>query len=203
MKLYQSINISTILFIGAALTKGLVDTFSKVNTSIYDFLVQNPSIFCLSLFILGFKIKTMLDDQQHFGEVHQDSGSIYRHLGFILAVLSWILLGIAAYYISFPKKSAELLIFSLVISTVWIAIHIIEILLDKNKERKIKEIVISLTREKWLLINIGYILLLGTYRGWLDPVIATGNIVVLYSLLGLLFIDYVTSRPKTITNTTK
>lgn len=196
MTFYQIINISTILFVGTGLVKGLVDAISNTKTSTYYFLIQNLDILILSLFILAFKVKTMLDDHQYFGEEHQGIGYFFFHLGFILALFSWVFLSISAFIVNDTQKSSELIIISLAISTAWMILHLFEILLDREKRSNFSQNMISLVREKWIFINMGYILLLGTFIGWLDPVVRKGNITSLYLLSGLLFIDFLTSRAK-------
>lgn len=81
---------------------------------------------------------------------------------------------------------------SIGISTLWIAVHVIEILVDR--ERRNKEVLTSIMREKWVLVNIGYMLCLFAHIGFFAPLVAAGAPAPLYALLVLLAFDILTSR---------
>jgi hypothetical protein len=192
MNMFQRINITASLAVVGALGVGLYAGISKLEAdkSLFQAAAEYKHALLLSLFIILFKMKTMFDDHQHFGEEHQKKGG-FRHIGFLLAMFSWLFWVFGAYAVLTPFRASELMIISIAISTAWIAVHIIEILLDKRRK---EELITSLLREKWVLINIGYILILGTYLGWLVPIILKGNIWAIVTLLVLLFFDYISSE---------
>lgn len=197
MNMFQRINITASFLVMGALIAAFAQAASSIKGTIHEHLSGSENILLLALFIFLFKVKTMFDDHQHFGEPYQGRDG-FRHVGFLLALFSWFFWGLAAYLVFQAEKAAELMIFSIGISTLWVVVHLVEIVVDK--ERRNSEMVISLMREKWVGINIGYILLLGVYLGWLSPLIAGGQYFSLVALLVLLAWDYLTSRsyPKNI-----
>lgn len=70
--------------------------------------------------------------------------------------------------------------------------HVIEILVDK--ERRSGELLTSVGREKWALVNVGFMLLLVAHEGWFRPVVPVGAKTPLVLLLVLLVFDVMTSR---------
>jgi hypothetical protein len=132
-----------------------------------------------------------LDDHKHFAEPQQDK-SASRYVGFLLAVVSWVFWGLAAYLVSSTVRSSELMAVSILVSTLWIAVHLIEILIDK--ERRNAEAFTSVMREKWVIVNVLYILLLIAHVGVFCPVVQPGAKAPLVLLLALLFFDVLTSR---------
>jgi len=197
MNIFQRINLTASFLVLGALIGAFSKAILNINGPIFSHLMQRLDILLLAGFVFVFKVKTMFDDHQHLGESQQEKGG-FRHAGFLLALVSWVFWALAAYLIFSPEKAAELMLVSISVSTAWIAVHLIEVLLDKK--RRAEELTVSLMREKWVIINIGYILLLGSYLGWLDPIVPKGNHTVLYALFGLLIFDYLTSRsyPKQI-----
>jgi len=145
----------------------------------------------LLTFLVVFRIKTWFDDHRHFGEPDQDA-SWLRYAGFILAIFSWIFWGLAAYLIWSTVVSSEMMLTSVVVSTAWIAVHVLEILFDRRRHNK--EIFTLLTREKWVLINMGYAFCLLLHVGILEPAIESGAAMPLVAMLALLLFDIMTSR---------
>jgi small-conductance mechanosensitive channel len=191
MNLFQAANGAATFLILGALVAGLAKRFDTVIGSPVDYLLAHLEIAYLGLFIVVFRIKTLLDDQRHFAEPRQDK-SAFRYIGFVLAIISWIFWALAAYLLTSTLRAGELMAVSLLVSTLWIGVHAIEILVDKD--RRENELLISLVREKWVLVNVGYMLCLVAYVGWLRPLIAPGTISPLLLLLGLLLFDLITSR---------
>lgn len=191
MNWFQGFNTASVVGVIGAIALSLFRSLESANIDTFEFLLQNKSMLLIGGFILIFKIKVALDDHQHFGESHQTMGNGYRLVGFVLACISWIFLIVAAYFFSNPIKSAENLIISLVISTSWIVVHLFEIFMDRRSR---KELIIVLMREKWILINMGYILILGIFIGWVKPLKISNDYIWLYCLLGLLLLDFLTSR---------
>lgn len=191
MNLFQAANGAATFLILSALVAGMAKHLDTVQGDLLEHFKQNIAIIYLGLFIVVFRIKTLLDDHRHFGESHQDQ-SAFRYVGFVLAILSWIFWGLAAYLLASPIRAGELMATSILISTLWVAVHVIEILV--NPERRNKEIFTSVMREKWVLVNIGYMLCLVAYVGWFRPLIIQGASSPLIVLLVLLFFDALTSR---------
>ena len=191
MNLFQAANGAATFLILSALVAGLAKRFDTVIGSPVDYLLAHTEILYLGLFIVVFRIKTLLDDHRHFAELRQDK-SVFRYIGFVLAIISWIFWALAAYLLTSSLRASELMAVSLLISTLWIAVHVIEILIDKD--RRENELLTSVVREKWVLVNVGYMLCLVAYVGWFRPVIAPGARAPLLLLLGLLIFDVITSR---------
>ena len=175
----------------SALVAGLARHFEGVSGSLIQYLLDHLEIVYLGLFMVVFRIKTLLDDHKHFAEPPQDQ-SVFRYVGFVLAIISWLFWGLAAYLLPSAIRASELMAVSILISTLWVVVHVIEILVDKD--RRNKEVLTSLMREKWVLLNVGYMLCFVAYVGWFRPVIEAGSSVALLVLLGLLLLDMVTSR---------
>ena len=190
MNLFQAANAAATFLILSALVPGLARHFEGIQGSPLNYLLNNPKIIYLGLFVVIFRIKTLLDDHKYFEQFKVMT--VFRYIGFILAVLSWLLWGTAAYMLPFTLRASELMATSILISTLWIAVHVIEILVDKS--RREKEIHISLMREKWIAINVLYMLCLVAHVGWFRPLIAPGSSGPLLLLLAVLAFDVMTSR---------
>lgn len=191
MNIFQAANGAATFLIMSAIVAGMAKHLDTVEGGMLEHFRQNLVIVYLGLFIVVFRIKTQLDDHRHFGESYQDKSRL-RYVGFILAILSWLFWGMAAYLLSSTIRSAELMATSILISTMWIAVHVIEILIDS--QRRSKEILTSVMREKWVLVNVGYMLCLVAHLGWFRPLVGRGASTPLLILLGLLIFDVVTSR---------
>ena len=63
-----------------------------------------------------------------------------------------------------------------------------------DRERRETESLVSVMRERWVVINVLYMLLLVSHDGWLRPVVASGAKWTLVVLLLVLAFDVVTSR---------
>jgi len=191
MNLFQAANGAATFLILSALVAGLAKHFDKIEGSLGKYIWGHRPLLYLALFIVLFRIKTFLDDHRHFAESYQDQ-TVFRYIGFILAILSWVFWGLAAYLLPATSRAAELMAISILISTLWVGVHVIEILVDS--ERRSKEAVISVMREKWVLVNIGYVLCLVAYLGWFRPLVAEEEPGALLILLALLAFDILTSR---------
>jgi thiamine transporter ThiT len=191
MNLFQAANGAATFLILSALVAGLARHLDGVQGSLLEYLIAHVAIAYLGIFIVIFRIKTLLDDHRHFAEPYQDK-SVFRYVGFVLAILSWLFWGLAAYLVPSTVRSSELMATSILISTLWVAVHVIEILVDP--ERRNKEVVTSIMREKWVLVNVGYMLCLVAHVGWFRPLIAPADSTPLLVLLGLLIFDVLTSR---------
>jgi hypothetical protein len=192
VNIFQSINVTTSLAAlgacGIAVNRVISDL--KPEDSLAAAALKNLVPILLGVFIILFRIKTMFDDHQHFSEERQKKGGL-RHVGFILALFSWLFWVIAAYLVFAPARAAELMVISITISTAWIAVHLIELIVDK---RRTQEIATALMREKWVLFNAGYIITLGVFIGWVKPVVPPQTISTLVVLFILFVFDYLTSR---------
>ena len=192
MNIFQSINITTgvgvVAACGVALNRAISELRPEV--SLLDAASKNAVPLLVALFIILFRIKTMLDDHQHLSEERQKKGGL-RHIGFLMALFSWLFWVLAAYLVFTPSRAAQLMIISIAISTAWIAVHLIELIVDK---RRTQEIATSLLREKWVLFNVAYIVTLGVFIGWIDPVVAPRTVWSLAALFMFFAFDYVTSQ---------
>src|ERR1039457_4077766 len=167
--LFQVANGAATFLILSAIVAGLAKVLFDVQESPTRYLLDHREIIYLALFLIVFRVKTAFDDHKHFAEVQQDQNT-FRYIGFVLAILSWVFWALAGYLVSATTRASELMATSIMISTSWIAVHLIEILFDKNRQ-----VVTSLMREKWVLINIGYMLCLVGYVGWFRPVVMPGE----------------------------
>jgi small-conductance mechanosensitive channel len=191
VNLFQAANGAATFLILSALVAGLAKQLDKVEGDLLPYARDHKDLICLGIFIVIFRIKTLLDDHRHFAESYQDKSPL-RYVGFILAILSWVLWGLAAYLLPSTLLSAQLMGVSIIISTVWVAVHVVEILLDK--ERRNKEALTNVMRQKWVMINMAYVLCLAAYVGWFQPIVAHGELNALFVLLGFLAFDVLTSR---------
>jgi hypothetical protein len=191
MNLFQAANGAATFLILSAVVAGLAKRLTDVQDSPLTYLLDHREIAYLALFVIVFRIKTTLDDHRHFAELYRDK-NIFRYIGFVLGILSWVFWALAAYLLPATSHASELMAASILISTSWVVVHLIEIAVDKN--RRENEVMTSLMREKWVLINCAYILCLVSYIGWFRPVIMPGRQATLLVLLGLLVMDMLTSR---------
>jgi len=191
VNLFQSVNGgATFLILGAVVT-GVGRRLLDVQDSPTWYLLEHREIAYLAIFIIVFRIKTSLDDHKHFGEKDRDQNA-FRYIGFVLAILSWIFWAVAGYIVPSTVHASELLAIGILISTSWVVVHLIEILVDKDRQKN--EAATSLMRQKWVLFNIGYMLCLVGYVGWYRPVIKEGTSAMLLVLLAILLIDILASR---------
>lgn len=186
MNLFQRSNQSAAFLTIGGFGSGLVFALNAKPEKVAQVL-HDPSLYLLSTFLIVFRIKSFLDDHSHFGEKSQDE--LYsRYVGFIFAVFSWILYGVAATSISNINLSIRVSIAALAISSIWIVVHMVEIALKKTSQ-SLKENELLL-RMKWFWINAGYILCLGGYLGWTKtysgckgwPFLALINLVLAYDM---------------------
>ncbi len=191
MNLFQAANGAATFLILSALVASLAKNLDSFQGSLLEYPITHITIVYLGLFIVIFRIKTFLDDHRHFAEPYQDKTNL-RYVGFVLAILSWLLWGIAAYLLPSTLRASELMATSIMISTLWVVVHVFEIFFDSERRRK--EGVISLIRHRWVFINVGYMLCLVAYVGWFRPVVDPGASAPLLVLLGLLLYDVFTSR---------
>lgn len=192
MNLFQAANGAATFLIFSALVAGMARHFEAAKAEPFEEIAAHREMLLLGLFIVVFRIKTLIDDHRHFAEVVQDK-LMARYIGFILAAGSWIFWGFAAYLLPYTIRSAKMMGTSLLISTAWIVVHVYEIMIDR--ERRNKEVITSLMREKWVMINLFYMTCLVAFVGWFEPVVQPGNDLPLYLLLGMLVLDIFSSRP--------
>ncbi len=191
MNIFQAINGAATFLILSAVVAGMAKHIDTVQGDLLAHFIQNSAIVYLGLFLVVFRVKTLLDDHRHFGEIYQDK-SAFRYVGFVLAILSWLFWGLAAYLLASTVRASELMATSILISTLWVAVHVIEILVDP--ERRNKEVFTSVMREKWVLLNMGYMLCLVAHVGWFQPLVIKGATAPLLVLLVVLLFDVLTSR---------
>lgn len=191
MNLFQAVNGAATFFILSALVAGLAKHLTDLPDSPLAYFAAHKSILWLGLFMIVFRVKTMLDDHKHFAEPQQGTNA-FRYAGFVLALLSWIFWAIAAYLLPDTRRASELMAASILVSTLWLAVHVTEIMLDP--ERRNAEVLVSVMREKWVAINVGYMLCLVAHVGWFEPLVKAGEVKALWVLLFALALDVLTAR---------
>jgi len=191
MNIFQRLNAGATFCIISSLIAGLVVPLSSNNDLVIKFFWDNSEISLLSIFILFFRIKIQFDDHKHFGESSQGKNK-YRWWGLFIAFLSWVFMTLAGYFIHSPEKASELLFLSILISTAWISVHLVEI--SKDPEKKVKDEAIAVMREKWVLLNVVYMFCLVSYLGFLSPVIAPNSVHFLVAVVVFLVFDIFTAR---------
>lgn len=193
MNRYQGANSALSFIVLAASAAGLskwITNNSPAGAPVHLFFDHLPLV-GLWAFIVSLKIKMWIDDHRHFGEAVQEKLPI-RIFGFLLGAFSMIFFALAGYQISDPTSSAELLVIGILISIAWLAVHLIEITMDKK--RRISEVATSLMREKWIFINVVYCLLLGGFIGWFTLLLPSGSGIFIVVLFAVLAFDWMTSR---------
>lgn len=192
MNLFQRVNITASLAVVGAVGvtySGAIASLGQ-EQSLFEAAKANVNPLLLTLFVMLFKIKTMLDDHKHFGEKRQQKGGA-RYIAFLLALLSWFFWIVGAYFVFKTSRAAELMILSIAISTVWVLVHLGELI---SEGRHLSELATSFMRERWALFNMGYIVVLGIFLGWIAPVVPHETTTSLVVLLGLLLFDYILSE---------
>lgn len=196
--IYQTINAASIILVIGPLAKGIGDICGDISDNFLSEIPNKLNHLLLALYIILFKIKTLIDDHAHFGEQVQEDLGIYRRIGFALAIVSWIFLAVGAGLINSPTKSAMMIVLSLLVSTSWIVVHLFELKAQKKKKKSDEKFtidtIISLLREKWVLFNMAYICCLVIYIGFLSPVIKPEGSLSLCVLLAIFIYDYLSSR---------
>jgi len=189
---FQRINIASTFLIVAALIKGIVDGLEAYTDtdSALSYFYTHLDLTIIAVFILFFRVKMMIDDHHHFGEENQSSNG-YRWAGFFLAFVVWVFMALSGYFIHNTIRSAELLSVSLILSIGWITIHLKEI---STKTPITTDVIISAIRQKWLLLNVAYIVCLVSYMGWFEPIVKSGEIIFLWVMLAFLFFDLLTTK---------
>lgn len=189
MNMFQRVNLTASFLVIAALVGAFAQALHESKGKFDP--MANINVILLGVFIFLFKVKTMLDDHQHFGEPHMNKDG-FRHAGFLLALLSWFFWGLAAWSVVQPTTSAQLMIFSVGISTMWVGVHVIEILMDTA--RRSTEAAIAVMREKWVILNVIYMLILAAFLGMLAPKFEALQPGWLIALLVVFAFDYITSK---------
>lgn len=108
MNLFQRVNITASLAVVGAVGVAYATAIAtlKPDQSLLAFSREQANPLLLTVFVLLFKVKTMLDDHQHFGEPRQQRGG-YRHVGFLLALFSWFFWILAAYFLFAPLRAQQ------------------------------------------------------------------------------------------------
>ncbi len=191
MNIFQRLNAGATFCIISSLIAGLVVSLSGNSESVIKFFWDNREISLVCIFILFFRIKLQFDDHKHFGESSQGKNK-YRWWGLFIAFLSWIFMALAGYFVHTPEKASELLFLSILISTAWIGVHLLEI--SKDPEKKVKDEAIAVMREKWVILNVVYMFCLVSYLGFLSPVIIPKSVYFLVAIVVFLVFDIITAR---------
>lgn len=196
--LFQSINQGAFVSTTIALVQGTKDSYAGASGNWQSFLHNNHELIAFSLFYIFLRVKITFDDHKHFAEAVDDPHERrFRDVGYFLAILAfavWALSGVVAKDVKF---AAGVLGVSLLISTMWIFIHVARILTSSatGHEAKRQETIRAL-RLKWIYINIAYIALLWLYSNeiWKSSFDAECYI---WACLVVMFYDYLESKPFT------
>ncbi|HEX4293448.1 MAG TPA: hypothetical protein VHZ29_04885 [Rhizomicrobium sp.] len=127
MNKFQAAN-STLTFAVIAACGGGMSKWISDNPTVdvMELFRSHTAILLLWMFIILLKVKFWIDDNRYFGEDAQEKLGI-RIFAFALAAFSMIFSSLAGLQIEMPNRSAELEIIGILISTAWIAVHLIEI----------------------------------------------------------------------------
>jgi len=131
---FQGINAAATFLILSAIVAGLARRLFDLQESPTWYLLDHLEIVYLALFIILLRIKTSLDDHKHFAEMQRDQNA-FRYVGFVLAILSWVFWALAGYLVPFTVRASELLAIGILISTSWVVVHLIEILVDRERRK--------------------------------------------------------------------
>ena len=190
MNLFQRTNASATLLVSGATLVGIVTALKDWQESVLAHVTSHPDIWLVVLSILLFRIKSTFDDHQHFAEdIEGKTG--HRYLGFVIAIISWLFLGGAGYFVGAPVRSIELFAYSLLISLLWIFVHLHEI--RKKHGVSYQVAFVRATREKWAVFNVLYLICIILYVGWPETLIEPNQLWPLWTLIGLVILDMVWS----------
>lgn len=123
-------------------------------------LLDNADSVFLIVFLIFYRLKMHFDDTEYFKHFDEDL-SKYKYLGLLAAVLIWFLLAFSGFLVRYPETSCQILALSFILSTIWIALHLIEISKERNQSIALK--FVQNLRHKWIIVNMLYISLLELY----------------------------------------
>jgi hypothetical protein len=186
MNLFQAANGAATFLILSSMIAGLAKQLQIETVEPGTYFLQHIPVLCLAFFMIFFRIKTLVDDHKHFGE-EIEGNHLSRYIGFMLAVFSWLLWALAAYLLPQPVRSSKLMAASLLVSTLWVIVHLLEVRTTGDKLKK--SLLSVMFREQWAVINICYIFCLGAYIGWFSPDIPAETIWPLVVLFLILIYD--------------
>ncbi|ESR25260.1 hypothetical protein N177_1777 [Lutibaculum baratangense AMV1] len=142
----------------------------------------------ISAFIVMFCLKETFDDFKHFAE-KPDGRERHRYAGFIVAVFFWIILAVAGFFVYKPGISALILCAFMAMTTIWVGIHVLEMMMDANRrEEESGKIRLRVT---WIIINCSYLIVLIAYVLGIAISISRGDTLLNVSgkwFLGGLFV---------------
>lgn len=204
MNIYQGASLAATFAVATAAASGLALSFNNFDGSVVEYATTYTHGLILVAASVGLKLKTGFGDHQHFGE---EGTSAYRtrYIGFILGALSWIFWSASAPIITQPSKAAELLLCALALSTLWIFVHFLEMACGPKSrpeatppppeevEAKQKSIAhrlwVKMSRYLWVAFNIGYMVLLLMYTGYIGGWSDVGSVYYLLIFVGIVFLD--------------
>ena len=192
LNLFQNANLAARFLIFAGLAVGIVEALKLSDSNSFTMPHQAGDMIILTIFIVIFNVKATIDDHHYFEQVWS-SNVLLKYTGLVLAIFSWIFCGVAATLVDLPVHCVQMLGLSLLISTMWLGVHLIEIIIDPG--RRNRQTVISLLRQKWAIINVLYIICFVVFLGWLNPVVPPYQAWTLGISLFILIIDTLTSYP--------
>ncbi len=146
MNIFQSMNSGAFFLVIVALLNGLKPKIDGLISAPTEILLENKNLFAFIFLYVLLRAKITFDDHKHFRDSNQDH-SPYRVSGFLLAILSWIIWAIAGYTATNLQFSSIMLATSLVVSVIWVSIHIAELQNELNKAGNKESILLTASRE--------------------------------------------------------
>lgn len=199
MNLHQVLNSGAFFFVTASLIAGIGSPDLISHKSPVEILENHHQKILFAIFYVILRAKMTFDDHRYYGSPVEDK-DLPKTIGFLLAILSWVIWSLSGYTILNLKFSAAFLAFSILISSIWIIVHLIGIgsrFIFRNSmhpmrtnEKALLE-KSSRTRLKWLGINMVYFALLISI--FLTKV-ANLEVIALISCIFVLIFDIVTSK---------
>jgi hypothetical protein len=139
---------------------------------------------CLfSIFFIFLRLKMFLDDHVYFeSKATFDSG--HFRIGIVLAILSWVLMAVAAFHITSLHSSAFLLLLALAVSTLWVVA-------DALRTGAYREQYFWIAGNALYMAGLAFLL-------WWSPTNDRSidwRTVMIFVLLGVLLTDWILSKP--------
>jgi len=188
MNLFQAANGAATFLILSALVAGLAKQLDLAGDGLVEFMRTHYEMATLGIFVVVFRIKTLVDDNEYFDVKSTSAMNPYRFVGFVFAIFSWLFWALGAYVLVPTTRAAELIALSIVISTIWLITHIIEMLVSKKPHAEVR------TRLEWIVMNVAYLLLLIAHSDGFRPFLQPGGELTLILLLIVLLYDVLRSQ---------
>ena len=204
MNLFQRVSVSGAFLVITALVAGLGfsirDAHDAGVNDPYTYLSVHYDTVLVALILLTTRLKFLLDNHGYFADFQQDK--LYaRLIGFLLATVCWILYGVAATTILKPVSSLEVMALGIIVSSLWLVVHVWEVIRIRNANGKIGSLQLHKNQWpdyqfKWIIFNIIYLFIIALYTGYKvkvpDCVKESSWLLVLF--LFAIFVDFIVSK---------